>query len=172
MHKIIIAAKKFATERHAAIDHRRKYTGEPYIVHPAEVAEMVTEYGGTKEMIAASWMHDTLEDTNTKYAEIAVDFGLLIASFVLWLTDEKPFGMNRAQRQALNNERLGQSPVGVKTIKLADSIKNMESIAKHDPKFAITYFDEKSYLLPHLKGGDERLYKIMRDMIRDFDNKN
>ena len=51
------AAQAFATARHAAIDQRRKYTGDPYITHPAAVVELVRSVPHTSEMIAAAWLH-------------------------------------------------------------------------------------------------------------------
>lgn len=45
-------ALAFATRAHGAIDHRRKYTGEAYIVHPIAVAEIVRSVSHTEEMLA------------------------------------------------------------------------------------------------------------------------
>ena len=60
---IVEKARLFATSAHAAVGQKRKYTNEPYIVHPAEVAKLVEDVGGTQEMIAAAWLHDVIEDT-------------------------------------------------------------------------------------------------------------
>lgn len=54
-------AKDFATRYHASIDQRRKYTGEPYITHPAAVVELVRSVPHTEAMICAAWLHDTVE---------------------------------------------------------------------------------------------------------------
>ena len=64
MNKLIDDAKKFATFHHGAIDQRRKYTNEKYIVHPAAVAKLVASVGGTPSLIASAWLHDCIEDTN------------------------------------------------------------------------------------------------------------
>lgn len=48
-------AREFAEAAHARIDQRRKYTGEPYIAHPAAVVELVRSVPHTDEMIAAAW---------------------------------------------------------------------------------------------------------------------
>ena len=57
-------AKDFATRHHASIGHKRKYTGEDYIVHPTAVVELVRGVPHTAAMICAAWLHDTVEDTN------------------------------------------------------------------------------------------------------------
>ena len=170
MNKLIIQAKKFATEKHGEIDHRRKYTNEPYIIHPITVAKMVADVGGTTAMIASALLHDVVEDCpSVTIEEIYQKFGYVVGVYVNFLTDEHPPNTNRATRKAHNDNRLIHAPAGVKTIKLADSIDNLRSIAKHDTKFAKTYFEEKSILLPYLNGGDESLYKIMKNIIRDSD---
>ena len=84
---IIKKARLFATVAHAAIGQRRKYTNEPYIVHPEEVAKLVTRYGGTENQIAAAWLHDVVEDTNITEDLIHQEFGDDIASLVCCLTD-------------------------------------------------------------------------------------
>ncbi|GAG42563.1 unnamed protein product, partial [marine sediment metagenome] len=60
---IVFKAEKFATRKHAEINHVRKYTGEPYINHPKEVVEIIKTVDHTDEMLAAAWLHDTVEDT-------------------------------------------------------------------------------------------------------------
>ena len=61
---MVVEAKMFATAAHAAIGQKRKYSGDDYIVHPQRVAAIVEKHGGTDEMIAAAWLHDTVEDTD------------------------------------------------------------------------------------------------------------
>ena len=56
-------ALAFARRAHESIDHRRKYTDEPYIVHPIAVAELVKSVPHTPEMVAAAYLHDVVEDT-------------------------------------------------------------------------------------------------------------
>jgi guanosine-3',5'-bis(diphosphate) 3'-pyrophosphohydrolase len=51
-------ARTFATAAHAAVGQLRKYTHEPYIVHPAEVVSIVKSVAHTEAMVAAAWMHD------------------------------------------------------------------------------------------------------------------
>ena len=65
------AARVFATTHHAAIGQVRKYTGEPYINHPASVVELVRSVPHTEVMLAAAWLHDTVEDTMATLSFIA-----------------------------------------------------------------------------------------------------
>ena len=95
-------ALSFATAAHASIDQRRKYTGEPYIVHPVAVAEIVRSVPHTPEMIAAAYLHDVVEDTPVTIAEIESEFGSTISGLVGWLTDvSAPSDGNRRSRMRL-----------------------------------------------------------------------
>lgn len=62
---LVERARRYATKAHAAIDQRRKYTNDPYIVHPQAVMEIVSSVPHSEEMLAAAWLHDTVEDTPT-----------------------------------------------------------------------------------------------------------
>ena len=166
--KRIKSAKDFAIERHGAIDHRRKYTGEPYHTHLDAVAKIVESVGGTTEMIMATWLHDTVEDTNTTIEEIYDLFGKMVGDYVKGLTDvaTKEDG-NRNARNAINRKHNGDQPNSVKTIKLADSIHNVSDIMRNDPKFGVTYIEEKKALLPYLKGGNIKLFNKLHGMLYD-----
>ena len=72
---IVYKAQVFATAAHYAVKQTRKYTGEPYIVHPAEVVAILYKYGTTEEQAAAGWLHDTVEDTGVTSEIIYFEFG-------------------------------------------------------------------------------------------------
>ena len=146
--ELINKALKFSTAAHAAVNQKRKYTGDDYIVHPIAVSNIVKENGGTEDMIAAALLHDTLEDTNVTKEQIAEEFGWKIFKLVVELTDvTKPADGNRATRKAIEAKRLGMASKEAQMIKLADLIDNTKSIFEHDPKFAKVYRQEKINLL-------------------------
>lgn len=152
-------ARQFATLAHEKVGQRRKYTGEPYIVHPTEVVEIVRSVPHTEAMLHAAWCHDTLEDTEATITEIEALLGAEVASLVEMLTDvSKPEDGNRAVRKAIDREHLAKASPAAKTIKLADLISNSRSILQHDPKFAAVYLEEKRLLLEVLKDGDPTLW--------------
>lgn len=157
---IVQKAQIFAIAAHAAVQQKRKYTGEPYIAHPAEVARIVAEVeGSTEDMVAAAWLHDVVEDTGVTLTDINLNFGADIAALVGWLTDvSKPEDGNRAKRKAIDREHTAQAPAEAQTIKLADLISNSKSIMQYDPDFAVTYLAEKKLLLEVLTKGDPGLH--------------
>lgn len=157
---VVRKAQVYAMAAHAAVGQRRKYTGEPYIVHPAEVARIVAGVpGSTPDMVAAAWLHDVVEDTGCTYTDIHMAFGADIATLVGWLTDvSKPEDGNRAVRKARDREHTARAPAAAQTIKLADLISNSRSIMAHDPTFARTYLEEKRQLLAVMTRGDAGLH--------------
>lgn len=156
---VIEKARVFATAAHAAVKHVRKYTGDPYIVHPVEVARIVASVpGSTPDMIAAAYLHDVVEDTGVTIEVILGEFGADIATLVGWLTDvSKPEDGNRAVRKARDREHSAAAPAEAQTVKLADLISNSRSIVAHDPAFAVTYLEEKRLLLAVMNKGDPTL---------------
>ena len=155
---------KFATMAHG--DQKRKYTGEPYIVHPIAVSEIVKTVPHTDEMIAAALLHDVVEDTPFTIDDINDRFGNKVAELVSWLTDvSRPEDGNRKTRKSLDREHIVEAPAEAQTIKLADLIHNTASIEKHDPSFYKVYKQEKIALLDVLTKGDRSLMHIAQQQI-------
>lgn len=161
-HPIKFGTKVYMAYLFAKWAHRkqkRKYTNDPYIVHPVEVMNIVATVPHTKEMLMAALLHDVVEDCGVSNQTIDLLFGIEVADKVWWLTDpvytEK---LNRKARKEGDCIRLSMAPADVQTIKLADLASNSKSIVEHDPKFAVTYLKEKAALLKVLTKGDPNLY--------------
>ncbi len=166
---MIRKAREFATRAHAATDQRRKYTREPYIVHPAEVARLVTSVSDDMAMICAAWLHDVVEDTAVSITEIEFEFGDDIAQLVADLTDvSTPADGNRKKRKLIDLEHTQAASPRAKTVKLADLIDNSSSIALHDPGFARIYMAEKKRLLRVLQEGDPLLHAMATEIVEAY----
>lgn len=149
----------------------RKYTGEPYVNHCLEVAELVYKYTGSESMWAAAMCHDLLEDTKCDVTGLIVELNKAgmypaeypnIISLVQNLTDkytsDKYPSLNRQQCKFEEAIRLGYFGPRTHTIKYADIISNTRSIVAYDSKFALTYLPEKVQLLHYMRKGDINLY--------------
>lgn len=158
-------ALAFAAKAHADVRQVRKYTGEPYIVHPIEVM-MITSTAGsvTEEMLAAALLHDVIEDTRVTLSEVERAFGLNVATFVEELTEPSRPG-NRAERKKAEVSRLANISAEAQTIKLADLISNSRTIVDFDPRFAKVYLPEKANVLSVLTRGDRALRSMAWDLI-------
>lgn len=84
MSLLVQAADKFAAEKHT---QQRKYTNEPYIVHPRAVRDLVATVPHDDAMLAAALLHDVEEDCGVTNAEIRLRFGDDVADLVSQLTD-------------------------------------------------------------------------------------
>ena len=166
MTNIVEKARVFATAAHAAVGQTRKYTGEPYVVHPIEVSELVASVGGTEAMVAAALLHDVLEDTEVTVDVLEEQFGSEVADLVLWLTDiSKPEDGNRSTRKALDRQHSAAAPAAAQTIKVADLISNTRTIVEFDPGFARTYLEEKRLLLEVLTRANPALLDQAKNQI-------
>ncbi len=161
--KLVRCAAGFAAYKHR--NQRRKYTNELYFVHCKEVADLVASVSNDKNVVMAAYLHDTLEDTDATYDEIASIFGFAVADLVLEVTDvSKPSDGNREVRKALDRNHIAKASKNGQLIKLADLISNTTSIVERDPQFAVKYMAEKELLLkvidPSLPLYDQALAKI------------
>lgn len=112
------------------------------------------------QMIAAAWLHDTVEDTPATFGDLEQAFGPAVRDLVAQLTDiSRPGDGNRAVRKALDRRHTAQASPRAKTVKLADLIDNCRDICGHDPRFARVYLAEAAALLEVLDAGDPRIYR-------------
>lgn len=160
---------EFADQAHG--DQTRKYTPERYIVHPARVMKMLTEYTTDISMLSAALLHDVLEDTPVKSEDIEAFLKhIMLASevrktlkLVEELTDvyvKSAFPhLNRRQRKELEIARIAKTSKDSQTIKYADIIDNCVEIVRHDRGFAGKFLSECREILRKAPHGDPRLYE-------------
>jgi hypothetical protein len=157
----VTQARDFAVTAHKSIDHRRKYTSQPYAVHLEHVVTLVKSVTDDPETLAAAWLHDVVEDTAATLEDVEDAFGRDVARLVDALTDvSKPGDGNRAVRKALDRHHLAAAPSKAQIVKLADLIDNARDITAHDPSFAAVYLEEMADLLEVLHDGDPRLLAL------------
>jgi len=156
-------AMQFAREVHK--NQVRKYTGDPYTNHLAEVAGIVSTVRGEEEVTAVAWLHDCIEDQGCTRDQLVGLFGEVVASGVYLLSDLEEG--NRRERKEKSRQRLSLTHDWVQTIKVADLISNTSSIVKHDPKFAEVYLEEKRLLLDVLTKADKGLLEIAHSQVKE-----
>jgi len=120
--------------RHARINQLRKYTRQPYDVHLKVVADLVAAAGGDAAMIAAAWLHDTVEDTPATFEEIEREFGADVAALVKELTDvSRPGEGNRAARKAVDRAHTAAASRARRRSSWPTS-RTLRGHLPHDPK--------------------------------------
>src|SRR6266567_2385481 len=131
---LIRKAWDFCVQHHAG---QVRASGEPYIIHPLEVAEVLAEMKLDATAIAAALLHDAVEDTPATNEEIAAGFGDQVAHIVEGVTkiDKIQFA-NREDRQAENVRKMllaMVTDIRVVLIKLADRLHNMRTLEHLKP---------------------------------------
>ena len=160
LHLVSLAAD-FATRRHA--DQRRKGASrEPYINHLTEVAGLLAEAteGRDPELVAAGFLHDTLEDTETEYEELQLRFGKRVAKLVSEVTDDK--SLPKTVRKRLQIVHTPKKSRRARLVKLADKISNLRSLATSPPadwnaKRAAEYVDWSEAVVKGCRGLNRQL---------------
>ena len=166
MTDLVARAREFAIREHRRIDHRRKYSKQPYDVHLEAVADLVAGVTDDAEVIAAAWLHDIVEDTPITLDDVAREFGGAVARLVDELTDvSRPGDGNRAARKAIDRAHLAAASPRAKTIKLADLTDNARDICRHDAGFGRVYLGEMEALLAVLGEGDPTLMAKARETL-------
>jgi len=169
--KLLHKAEIFSMAAHEAIGQKRKYTGEPYYLHPQRVAKILqgVQYTLPEEALAVALLHDVVEDTQVELHTIGEVFGPKVEQGVALLTDMPTVegGPNRAKRKELDRLRLSQAPAWVQTIKVADMIDNTSTIVEHDPKFAKVYLEEKRLMIKGLTQADPVLLERAQKYIKE-----
>lgn len=145
--------------------HTRKFTGLPYVDHLAAVAGMVAaiESRYRDAAIAVAWLHDTVEDHQYSESAIRAQFGEAIAAGVMLLTDVETG--SRAERLLKTCSRLALAPSWVQSVKLADVINNVGSLATANTDFAQRYLPEKMAVVLALKDADPGLRILAGEVI-------
>lgn len=164
----VLMAAEFATRAHGA--QVRKYTNEPYMVHPFSVAQTVRRAGGHEDMVIAAILHDVVEDCpKVKPTEIEDLFGRPVLALVMEVT-KVSHGSNasRPARVALDNAHYARASRDGQTIKLADLIDNTRTIVYHDNGFAKVYMAEKRDLLAIMNKGTPVLYSEAKRMVDEY----
>ena len=132
---LIRRAWDFTVQQH---EGQKRASGEPYIVHPLEVTQVLAELKMDATAIAAGLLHDAVEDTDVSTAEIAKRFGDQVAHIVEGVTklDKIKFA-NREDHQAENIRKMllaMVTDVRVVIIKLADRLHNMRTLEHLKPE--------------------------------------
>ena len=157
----ILSAVKFSAEKHR--DQRRKgSTAYPYVNHPIEVAEMLWNVGGVRdvETIVAAILHDTIEDTEATGEELERLFGPRVRELVEEVTDDK--SLEKEERKRLQVEHAPHKSEAAKQIKLGDKLCNIRDVAEDPPSTwslerRREYLDWAEQVVAGLRGANARL---------------
>ena len=158
----------FAKAKHDATGAIRKNSGQPYWVHPSMVADVCLAYGGTDEEIALALLHDTAEDTETTYEEVADLYGEGVAELLSEITND-PEEVKRLGKEEYINRELIELDHPALFVKLCDMYANSLDFPKpgqaermkRNLEYLLTYRDD-------LNDKERRLIKSF-PLMDDYD---
>ncbi|MHC4049098.1 HD domain-containing protein [Bradyrhizobium sp. 25ACV] len=130
--RLVSEAAELAAHRHNGMA-RKGRGNEPYINHLAEVANLLATAtdGADAELVAAGWLHDSIEDTDTTREELAQKFSERVASLIVECTDD--MSLPKAERRQKQIKDAPHKSPGAKLIKIADKISNIGARIQTDP---------------------------------------
>ena len=106
--------------------------GEPYIVHPAQVAAILSEVTQDEDLIAAAWLHDVIEDSETTYEDLKAVFGQRVADLVNEVTHEGDHFPRLKTRDGI-------------LLKFADRLSNLSDMNTWDAKQQARYLNKSKF---------------------------
>ncbi len=132
---LIRKAYEFSRSLHTG---QKRSSGEPYILHPMEVAKILADYKLDTVTVATGLLHDTVEDTVTTVEEIQKNFGAEIAGLVDGLTKISKITFHTSEEKQAENFRkmilAMAKDIRVILVKLADRLHNMRTLQHLPPE--------------------------------------
>ncbi len=122
----------FATKAHANTERRGK--AYPYIIHPMEAVAIVATITNDPELLAATVLHDVVEDTDFTEADIRKEFGDRVADLVALESDIVVENMGESEswkaRKQFAIERLSKVSRDAKIVAIGDKLSNLRAIQR------------------------------------------
>lgn len=131
--RLIEKAYQYAEKAH---EGHKRYSGEPYMIHVAEVAHMLAQMGMGPRTIAAGLLHDTIEDTDVTSEDIRKEFGeeiLFLVEGVTKLSSVRYYGSDRHNESLRKLFVATSQDIRVLIVKLVDRLHNMQTL-EHIPE--------------------------------------
>lgn len=160
--KIYIDAVALAVEAHAG--QTRKFSSEPYIMHPLRVSKMIYMLTGDLKLSAAGVCHDVLEDTIVNYS------GLWDATHedvaVLVRTVTKDTSLSKADKEQEFLSRFKDAQLDTVILKLADRVDNLRDIEHQTLTFRDRYIANTEGLLSAMPKINHKVVNTLLDLIK------
>jgi (p)ppGpp synthase/HD superfamily hydrolase len=168
---LFVSALKFGAHKHRW-QRRKDAEQTPYFNHPINVAEILWGIGGVRDItiLSAAPLHDVIEDTETLPEEVERDFGKVVRSLILEVTDDK--SLAKETRKELQVQHAPHLSPGAKLIKIADKICNIKDVVYSPPptwsiERRLEYLAWAERVVKAMNGCNERLeeefYRLLKE---------
>ncbi len=163
--KLLIKALTFAASKHRN-QRRKNVDASPYINHPISLVNILCNEAQLTDinLICSALLHDTVEDTETTEEELELEFGPVISSIVMEVTDDQTIP-TRQKRKQLQIEHAPHISDHAKLLKLADKISNLRDLSIDPPatwslQRQRDYFDWAKQVIDQLRGTHSGLEEL------------
>lgn len=157
-------AVAFATQAHSGTERRGK--AYPYIIHPMEAVSIVATITNDPEMLAATLLHDTVEDTDVTIEQIRELFGQRVADLVQHETAPLDDNLTWREKKTQQIKQLAEAHYDSKVVALGDKLSNMRGIAWDYRKVG-----DKVWKLFHAPNGKDDIawyYRSLADALSEL----
>lgn len=168
--RLVSEAAELAARRHNGMA-RKGRGNEPYINHLADVANLLATAtdGADAELVAAGWLHDSIEDTDTTREELAQRFSERVAALVAECTDDR--SLPKAERRRRQVMDAPKKSVGAKLIKIADKISNTAAriqtdLSAEERDELVDYVEWATQVVAGCRGGNAWLDEKFDDAVK------
>jgi (p)ppGpp synthase/HD superfamily hydrolase len=169
---LVLSAADFAAARHR--DQRRKgRDSEPYVNHLIEVAHHLSRSasGHDPVLLAAGFLHDTIEDTDTTLGELDALFGPDVAHIVAEVTDDK--SLRKDERKRLQVATITTKSRRAQLLAIADKTANLRSLVRDAPTDwtrgrIVEYGAWAQRVVDQIRGHDAYLDGVVRAALDDL----
>lgn len=125
---LIEKARNFAQNAH--VGQVRKLTGTPMFEHLERVANILKDAGFPEEVVAAGYLHDTVEDTSVAHEDILNTFGENVAYIVAGHTEDKRKSWEERKQTTIDELADPNTPLSIRALIIADRLDNLLSMKK------------------------------------------
>lgn len=139
---LILKAYEFACEAHK---NEKRKSGEPYVIHPINVAKILMEYGLDQTTIAAALLHDVVEDTPVSFKKVKEEFGAEVETLVKGVSKISSIKYSKEVIELDSLRRLFiamSKDIRVILIKLVDRLHNIRTVQYLKPEKQIKFCTE------------------------------
>ncbi|MTH53113.1 HD domain-containing protein [Bacillus mangrovi] len=154
---MIAEAKRFAESAHRG--QVRKLSGTPYFQHAENTATILLKAGASEELIAAGYLHDTVEDTDTSLEDLEERFGAGVAKLVAFNTEDKSGSWEERKQATISHA--GAASLEEKMLLAADKLDNLQSIEQE-------YAKHGEALWTHFKRGKEEQSWYYGEVVKEL----
>lgn len=162
---LVVKAFSVALEKHKS--QRRKIKDCPFIIHPISVANILISENANEELIAAGYLHDTVEDTDYTLDEIENDFTNNIKSLVSFMTEGKQSWSERKESAISRTKTCSNDEL---LLIFADKLSNLESIYYEFKEHGFKLFEKFSGTPEEIKDYYVQMLEIFKEKKPELNN--